>query len=105
VVIGVADPSKETFGRASLVLATGTNRGLRYAGRAAVGRNELGALSDVVPQLRRATPPCRCGLRAAVWLEPAVVCEVRFLASSRRGLRHPTFIRFRPDKVWTECIA
>jgi len=49
VVIGVADPSKETFGRASLVLATGTNHGLRYTGRAAIGRNELEALADVVP--------------------------------------------------------
>lgn len=107
VVIGVTEPSEGTFWRPGLVLAAVEHGALlRYAGRVAAGRDELAALEPVLPALNRKSAPCAGAGRAAVWLEPAVVCEVRFLASSTgRGLRHPVFVRFRTDKPWRDCEA
>jgi bifunctional non-homologous end joining protein LigD len=40
------------------------------------------------------------------WVEPRVVCEVRFLEQTDDGfLRHPGFVRFRPDKTPRECYV
>jgi bifunctional non-homologous end joining protein LigD len=103
VVIGLARPSERTFGLASLLLATVVDEQLAYAGRAAIGAAESEAVAELVPTLARRTPPCSVRVPRATWLEPALVCEVRFLASSGPGLRHPTFLRFRPDKPWSEC--
>lgn len=104
VVIGVAAPSRLTFMRPGLVLATVERDRLRYAGRVAVGRRELDALAVVVPRLWREWSLCPGAGRAETWIEPAIVAEVRYLASSRRGLRHAVFVRFRPDKPWQECV-
>jgi bifunctional non-homologous end joining protein LigD len=105
VVTGIGEPSEATYGRSSLLLAlVDADRRLRYVGRVAIGASELAALEPLLAALRRATPPCAGVRRALVRLEPAVVCEVRYLASSGRGLRHATFVRFRPDKRWTECV-
>ena len=105
VVIGIAAPSEGTFWRPGLVLARADGDGVRYVGRVAVGQPELASLEAVLPQLRRETSPCARAGRAKVWLDPAVVCEVRFLASSQRGLRHSVFVRFRPDKSWRDCTG
>ena len=99
----MAEPSKATFMRPGLVLAVAAAEGLRYVGRVAVGATELAALDPVLPHLRRASSPCHGAGRAAFWLEPALACEVRYLASSRHGLRHAVFVRFRPDKPWRDC--
>ena len=104
VVIGIAAPSEGTFWRPTLVLGSSTDAaGLRYVGRVGVGAAELAMMGPVLSQLRRPSSPCRDAGRAEAWLEPVIVCEVRFLASSQRGLRHPVFVRFRPDKPWREC--
>jgi bifunctional non-homologous end joining protein LigD len=40
------------------------------------------------------------------WVEPRVVCEVRFLEQTDDGLlRQPVFVRFRPDKTPSDCYA
>jgi bifunctional non-homologous end joining protein LigD len=103
IVIGIAEPTRETFMRPGLVLAVADAHRLRHVGRVAVGHTELHALEPVVRELGRETAPCAGAGRAGVWLEPMLVCEVRYLATSRRGLRHAVFIRFRPDKPWREC--
>jgi bifunctional non-homologous end joining protein LigD len=103
VVIGAAEPSEATFRRPGLVLAVVQSHGLRYVGRVGVGWRELHVLDSVLPLLQRDAAPCSGAGRAAMWLTPAIVAEVRFLASSRRGLRHAVFLRFRPDKLWQEC--
>jgi len=105
VVIGIAEPSRATFMRPGLVLAVTDAERLRYVGRVAVGRAELAAMDTVLPQLRREGPPCPRAGSAAAWVEPALACEVRYLASSRRGLRHAVFVRFRPDKPWRDCTS
>lgn len=91
------------FWRPGVALALAEGDRLRYVGRVAVGRAELASLDGVVPLLRWATAPCKGAGLAEVWLEPHVVVEVRYLASSQHGLRHPMFVRFRPDKRWREC--
>lgn len=99
LVVGIAGPSRTTFDRPSLVLASDDAGSLRYVGRVAVGRDHLAALNTVIPRLRRPSSPLTGAGRADVWLEPAVVVEVRFLASGGRGLRHAALVRFRPDKM------
>jgi bifunctional non-homologous end joining protein LigD len=103
VVVGIAEPSEGTFWRPGLVLAAVEHDALRYVGRVALGGPELDALRGVVPQLQRRSSSCPRAGRAETWLEPAVVAEVRYLASSGAGLRHAVFVRFRPDKHWREC--
>lgn len=105
VVIGIAEPSRATYERPALVLAMVEPGGLRCVGRVAVGATDLSALNRVAGELRRASAPCEGAGRAAVWLSPAVVCEVRFLASSGHALRHAVFVRYRLDKAWRECAA
>jgi bifunctional non-homologous end joining protein LigD len=40
-----------------------------------------------------------------VWLEPSLVCEVRYSSITQdEQLREPVFIRMRPYKVPDECI-
>ena len=103
-MIGIADPARATFMRPGLVLALVEAERLRYVGRVPVGRQELEALEPVVREFGRDTTPCPGAGRAAAWLEPALACEVRYLALSRLGLRHAAFLRFRPDKPWRECV-
>lgn len=105
IVLGIAAPSESTFWRPSLILAVNAGSGLRYVARVAVSQTELDALQPVIPRLRRRSSPCRGAGRAEVWFEPALVVEVRFLASTQQGLRHPVFVRFRPDKRWEECCG
>jgi bifunctional non-homologous end joining protein LigD len=39
------------------------------------------------------------------WIEPAVVCEVRYKEITEQGLlRQPVFVRFRDDKTPGECV-
>jgi bifunctional non-homologous end joining protein LigD len=104
VVLGIAEPSRATFWKAGLILATVAQEGLRYVGRVGIGAAEVAVLEDVLPPIRRESPACRAAGHAAIWLEPFLVAEVRFLASSRRGLRHATLVRFRPDKPWRDCV-
>jgi bifunctional non-homologous end joining protein LigD len=104
VIVGIAEPSRATFWKSGLVLATVGREGLRYVGRVGIGAAQLAVLEDVLPHIRRESPACRAAGHAAIWLEPCLVAEVRFLASSRRGLRHATFVRFRPDKPWSDCV-
>ncbi len=104
VIVGIAEPSEATFWKAGLVLAAVGGGGLRYVGRVGIGAAQLAVLDPALLQIHRESPACRGAGRAAVWLEPSLVAEVRFLASSRSGLRHATFVRFRPDKSWRDCV-
>lgn len=61
--------------------------------------------TPVLGQLRRPTPPCGGAGGAETWLEPAVICEVRFLASSPRGLRDAGFVRFSRAKHGGNAVS
>jgi len=92
-----------------LHLAAMENGRLVYAGR--VGSGFKGG---VLMEVRRLLSGfvCRepaCGgpvprTRGHVWIEPRVVCEVRYKECTEEGLlRQPVFLRFRPDKVAEDC--
>ena len=55
-------------------------------------------------QARPARDRSRPG-RGHVWVEPELVCEVRYREWTDEGLlRHPVFLRLREDKAIEECI-
>jgi bifunctional non-homologous end joining protein LigD len=107
VVVGFTTPGLGREG--GLHLAAPAGRALVYAGRVGTGF-EPGALGTARELLGRRTvpsPPCGGAVprgRAHTWVEPRVVCEVRFLEQTDDGLlRHPVFVRFRPDKKPRDC--
>jgi len=84
--------------------------GLVYGGRAGTGFTAR-QISDIHARLRareRAKPACTGPLptgRGHVWVEPELVCEVRYREWTDEGLlRHPVFLRMREDKAIEECI-
>lgn len=78
--------------------------GSGFDGREQAGvRARLDAARRPGPAAELATP--RSGARNAVWVEPELVCEVRYKEWTRGGhLRHPVFLRLREDKTVDECL-
>ncbi len=84
--------------------------GLIYAGRVGTGFSGK-QLSEIHKRLRERelpSPACAGPLptgRGHAWVEPELVCEVRFKEWTGEGLlRHPVFLRLREDKPITECV-
>jgi bifunctional non-homologous end joining protein LigD len=100
VVVGFTRPGLGMDG--GLHLAARERGGLVYAGR--VGSGLGGVLAQVREMLggfRRAEAACAAAPRGRdhTWVEPRVVCEVRYRERTEEGLlRHPVFVRFRPDR-------
>ncbi len=45
------------------------------------------------------------GLRKAIWTKPRLVADIKFTEWTQDGkLRHPVFVRLRPDKRPDECV-
>jgi bifunctional non-homologous end joining protein LigD len=67
----------------------------------------LTALHAALARLRRPTSPFEIGTpvgRGHHWVEPRLVCEVRFTEwTDDGGLRHPIFLGLRADKRPEEC--
>ena len=88
-----------------LHLARGAGRDLVYAGRVGSGfsQDDLRAIRARLDPLVRQTPAFigevpRSG-RQELWVEPELVCEVRYLLRTEDGhLRNPVFVRLRDDK-------
>jgi bifunctional non-homologous end joining protein LigD len=92
---------------------------LAYAGTVGTGwtMQEASELRGRLAALPRAARPAAPGAArsggsggsggaggAAVWLEPALVCEVRYKEwTDGRNLRQPVFLRLRDDKTVDEC--
>lgn len=109
-VVGYTRPEGARAGFGALHLAYAREDALIYAGRAGTGFTER-LLSDIFARLRareRPTPPCTGPLptgRGHVWVEPEMVCEVRYREWTDEGLlRHPVFLRLRQDKRVEECV-
>jgi bifunctional non-homologous end joining protein LigD len=85
-----------------LHLAARERGGLVYAGRVGSGLGGvLAQVREVLGGLRRAEAACAAAPRGKghTWVEPRVVCEVRYRERTEEGLlRHPVFVRFRPDR-------
>jgi bifunctional non-homologous end joining protein LigD len=104
VVVGFAAPKGSRVGFSGLHLAELVDGTLRYAGRVGSGFSdaELQKTRARLEAIRRDAPACSGPVpkgRENVWVEPRLVCEVRYLERTREGLlRQPVFLRFRDDK-------
>lgn len=81
---------------------------LAYAGTVGSGLDgrEMAEIRARLDPARRPTPPVAHPPkdRNAVWVEPELVCEVRYKELTRGGhLRQPVFLRLREDKTIDEC--
>jgi bifunctional non-homologous end joining protein LigD len=103
-VVGFTAPrgTRSRFGALHLAVHDGV--GLVYAGSVGTGFDDarLEALhARLAPRTRR-TPPCGGPVprgRGHTWVEPELVCEVRFKEWTQEGLlRQPVFLRLRDDK-------
>jgi bifunctional non-homologous end joining protein LigD len=89
----------------SLLLGVAGPAGLEYAGHVGTGFSDatLAQLAELLAPLRRATPPFAAAVprehaRTAVWVEPALVCDVDYTEWTRDGrLRHPSYKGLRDD--------
>ena len=124
VVVGYTQPKGSRHGFGALLLGQYVGGKLVYTGRAGTGFNarHLTEVRAKLDMLERKTPPCAGPVplgategtiplssipdfRTAAWVEPKLVCEVRFKEWTDEGvLRQPAFLRFRDDKKPTECI-
>ncbi len=111
VIVGFTEPKGARSGFGALHVAQFVDDRLRYAGRVGSGFTER-ELEDVHARLTRAArqdPPCEIPAdvdtgTVAHWVEPQLVCEVRFKERTEQGLlRAPVFLRFRDDKSPEEC--
>jgi bifunctional non-homologous end joining protein LigD len=87
----------------ALHLAQEDGRTLRYVGKVGTGFDD-GLLKTVskelshLTRLKRAATETVTDTARTVWVEPRLVCEVRFASFTADGmLREPVFVRLRPD--------
>jgi bifunctional non-homologous end joining protein LigD len=102
VVVGY---TRATLGQeGGLHLAAWDGPILRYAGRVGSGF-EAGVLEEaraLLSPLGRDRPACEGAPKGGrhVWVEPRVVCAVRYKETTDAGLlRHPVFLRFKGDRA------
>ncbi|MBI4589614.1 MAG: DNA ligase D [Candidatus Rokubacteria bacterium] len=109
VIGGYTDPqgSRRYFGALHVGLYEGTR--LLYVSKVGTGFDErtLKRVWERLHLLSRSTSPFDVGTpagRGHHWVEPKLVCEVRFTEWTQDGgLRHPAFLGLRDDKNPQEC--
>jgi bifunctional non-homologous end joining protein LigD len=110
VVVGFTDRKGSTGGFGALHLAQYSGAELVYTGRVGTGftENQLDELRAGLDDLRREDPPFSQRVPAGPghhWVEPKMVCEVRFRELTNDNLlRHPSFLRVRDDKPPRDCV-
>ena len=119
VVVGFTRPAGTRSHLGALQLANFVNERLVYAGRVGTGFDEavLGELAAQLQPIVRSDAPCSGPLiegvvtheipeiRTTTWVEPQLVCEVRFKEWTPDGLlRHAAFNRLRTDKPPQDCV-
>jgi bifunctional non-homologous end joining protein LigD len=103
VVGGFTEPRGGRQGFGSLVLGVYENGSLDYVGHTGSGFSDkaLDSLRTRLQQLSTEKPAFRQPPKTptpVTWVEPRVVCEVRFAEWTRDGLmRHPVFVGLRED--------
>lgn len=110
VVIGFVPAGRTGFHKLYVAAYDPKAKGFVYAGSVGTGfsRAETEEVRARVEAARRPTSvlvgprPSRKGL---IWVEPEVVCEVRYKEWTMDGLlRLPVFLRLRDDKAPEECL-
>lgn len=124
VVVGYTQPKGSRHGFGALHLGQYVGGRLVYAGRVGTGFNarQLTEVRKSLDRLERKTPSCEGpvppgatdsiiplksvpDVRTSGWVDPEIVCEVRFKELTDEGyLRQPAFLRFRDDKRPAECV-
>jgi bifunctional non-homologous end joining protein LigD len=94
----------------SLQLAWRVGGTLTYAGAAGSGLDVATTdfLRRALEAERRDAPACEGvpALRDVVWVEPKLVCEVRYTEVTSQGLlRQPVFERLLPDRTPADCVG
>jgi len=107
VILGWTPATGQSAGIGKLHLGLYEGGRLVYSGRVGTGFDgkELKEIRDKVT--RRNTPgvPGLASSSRSVWVEPELVCEVRFKEWTGGGnLRMPVFVRLRDDKRPEECL-
>jgi bifunctional non-homologous end joining protein LigD len=107
-VVGFTAPKGSRGGFGALHLAAYDEGELIYAGRVGSGfdAKQLEETRGALDAIRRDDAPCARapGGGEHSWVEPELVCEVRYREWTEDGLlRHPVFLRFRDDKPPKEC--
>lgn len=103
-VVGFTRGDGGRAGLGALHLASAHGAGLVYAGSVGSGFTErqVEELRAALEPKRLAAPRCTGAAptgAANVWVEPELVAEVRYKERTEEGLlRHPVFLRVRPDK-------
>ncbi|HYQ96088.1 MAG TPA: DNA ligase D [Candidatus Eisenbacteria bacterium] len=109
VIGGYTEPqgSRARFGALHVGLYEGTR--LVYVTKVGSGFDTAGleSIAETLVPLTRATSPFDVGSptgRGHHWVEPRLVCEVRFTEWTHEGgLRHPIFLGLRPDRRPEDC--
>jgi bifunctional non-homologous end joining protein LigD len=110
VVVGFTRPKGSRAGFGALHVADYVDGTLTYAGRVGSGftAQQLEPIRQALESAGRPDSPCVGPVPKGadtVWVEPAVVCEVRYKEMTEQGLlRQPVFLRFREDKRPEECV-
>ena len=114
VVVGYSRPKGSRGGFGALHVGAYKDGKLVYCGRVGSGftAQQLKEVSATLERLVRSTPPCDPPENGALpkgpdhtWVEPELVCEVRYKEITPDGLlRQPVFLRFRDDKDPKECV-
>lgn len=116
VVVGYTAPAASRMGFGALHLANYTGVGtdtetstLVYAGSVGTGFTQklIGEAHATLAAMQLSAPPCQNAPTGSghYWVQPTLVCEVKYLEYTDEGLlRHPVFLRFRDDKDPDECI-
>ena len=110
VVVGYTKPQGGRTAFGALHVATYDGDVLVYAGRVGSGFSDgelVDALDRLTPLVRpepacKGSPPRGAG---HVWVEPRLVCEVRYKErTGEKLLRQPVFLRWRDDKSPEDCL-
>ena len=110
IIVGFTDPGGSRSGFGALHLANYDEAGtLRYAGSVGTGftAKMIDETYESLLPMKRKKAACEGAPtgKGHTWIEPRLVCEVKYLEWTEEGLlRHPVFMRFRDDKDPAECI-
>lgn len=95
----------------ALQLGRFEGRRLKYVGKVGGGFDERRLKSvfeelKKVPRAKRAVGEKPLDDQQTVWIEPRLVCEVRYSSLATTGnLREPVFLRMRPDLAPEDCAS
>ena len=108
VIAGFTEGAREHFG--ALILAVNDNGNLRHVGQVGTGfdAKTMKAIDARLQPLIISSNPLagKPRIKAATWIKPEVICQVRFLEWTGDGnLRAPVFIALRDDKPAREVVA